>query len=1057
MADFDFILSNRLEILYNSFKQIAFDRSHPFKKRIVIVYGPAMKNWLMLQMANDLKISFGLEIIYLNEAFEKLLSLFTKPKQPIPTSLQLSFSIEKIMRENKERLLEEFELENASRRKIDKKLVSISQQLTQTFKEYGRFCPKLIAEWEKSSCNWKQSIWNSLNKNWTYPIAAFQQECDFKQNCEIHFFSISYITPSEFQFLQKLSSNNSVYYYLLSPCALFWSDMRKDLEDRNSLLANFGRIGREMARQIEESEANTIGCYVLPNHSVQKEDDLYLNEDIHFIETNSPLTLLHAVQSDLILMRNLEGVEKIPIDGGTIQLHVAPNKRREIEILYHNLLAILDKNPSIHPGEIIVMAPKISEYLPYIQSIFGSSDSLLKFQILDLGLESQGEMGRGLFKLFALSESRWEVKDVLELFDIPAFQRKYNFSLADLEMIKQWIEKTAIRWGENVHHRNELLKRFSCNNSLVEESSAGTWEHGFTRLLMGLTMISEYPETEFSETELLGKWIQLIHQLRDDLDPLSNQSEMTIEEWVNYLNCLIETYFQPDFEDPFSKDEFYALKDQFEVIRKVKIEGTFPFISIKTRLTQLLEQKGISFHENQLEGVQFCSLIPLRCIPRKVLALIGMDEESFPRYDFKPPMEEYIPTRIDQDRYLFLEMLHSTQDILLMSYIGYSKKENKELKPSLLIQELLSYLDRHYLMSAPHTFVHPFDSYDDAYFVENSVFNNYSMKDFNRAVSKRNQTPLSTSFNWVEVCPKETIPSTISIRDMSKLVKNPMKFYLNKGLEIYLETEEDRSFKDKENLALNGLDKFLLKKEGLSKPLDTLIYQAEQQGKLPFGQFKNVALNKIMAEMDEIKTRLKAHSISPVDLFSVELKLGCTEPTEIEQGQWVFPPLSIPFKENPLLIVGEISQITPKGLFCMGKNNLSDIWKIWPQFLVHQQLAQLYPDKFSSNLVLTDRLKTPIFKDSSLFLNQFLEYYSVCLKNISPLIPEWVPTILEGNVEGLDNKISQFFSGFRNDYQSLEAKWIFNKDSFPSSHKLIEIWKDRANHLLDPIVKWIDK
>ena len=71
-----FFFSNQLEILYHHLKQKLFaSEKPPLMRRLVVVYGPAMKNWLMLRMAQDpdLQIAMGVEIIYLHQAFELLL------------------------------------------------------------------------------------------------------------------------------------------------------------------------------------------------------------------------------------------------------------------------------------------------------------------------------------------------------------------------------------------------------------------------------------------------------------------------------------------------------------------------------------------------------------------------------------------------------------------------------------------------------------------------------------------------------------------------------------------------------------------------------------------------------------------------------------------------------------------------------------------------------------------------------------------------------------------------------------------------------------------------
>ena len=138
---------------------------------------------------------------------------------------------------------------------------------------------------------------------WTYPARALLRNGIPSTPFTVHFFSISFVTACEFAFLNRLSKHIPVYYYLLSPCAVFWSDIRSDrenaylqgywqkklgafspkvlqleelLRDRNPLLANFGRMGREMACQIEESQALTHAQYVLPQHVKALDEELFL-------------------------------------------------------------------------------------------------------------------------------------------------------------------------------------------------------------------------------------------------------------------------------------------------------------------------------------------------------------------------------------------------------------------------------------------------------------------------------------------------------------------------------------------------------------------------------------------------------------------------------------------------------------------------------------------------------------------------------------------------------------------------------------------------------------
>ena len=224
-----------------------------------------------------------------------------------------------------------------------------------------------------------------------------------------------------------------------------------------------------------------------------------------------------------------------------------------------------------------------------------------------------------------------------------------------------------------------------------------------------------------------------VHALRDDLAPLHDKSRMTLSDWVNYLHCLLENYFKPDMENQHSVSEFDELKGIFEVLRSSSAfipEARLTFTSVKARLLSLFENKGTIYREEHLQAVRFCSLMPLRSIPSRVVALMGMQEEAFPRATLRSSLNlmqengksDFCPLSADYDRYLFLEALHSAQDYLLLSYCGFSQQDNKELNPSLVVEELFSYSDSYYTIegskiSEKCRFKHPLDAFDPSYFI----------------------------------------------------------------------------------------------------------------------------------------------------------------------------------------------------------------------------------------------------------------------------------------------------------------------------------------------------
>ena len=228
-------------------------------------------------------------------------------------------------------LMNYLQMEVAPSPKMEKRLVGLSRHLATLFQDYGRYGTSLIEEWESDrSAGWQKQVWKALYRDgWISPVRLLKETPTPLENCEIHFFSLSFIARCEFDFLNRLALQTPVSYYLLSPCAVFWSgrtfqtkrqatlhafwerkgrkesqaiELEEYLRDRNPLLANFGRLGREMAYQIELSDSQAAAAYKLPSHVHEIDEELFLGEDLTFEETDQSLTLLHAIQADMLFI-----------------------------------------------------------------------------------------------------------------------------------------------------------------------------------------------------------------------------------------------------------------------------------------------------------------------------------------------------------------------------------------------------------------------------------------------------------------------------------------------------------------------------------------------------------------------------------------------------------------------------------------------------------------------------------------------------------------------------------------------------------------------------------
>lgn len=1129
----EIFFSNQLEVLYQQLKRDLFGcGGSPLSRRLVIVYGPAVKRWLELRFAEDVGVCFGIEWHTLGRGLDHLMGLVGE-ETAFPSLLELAVAIESELFA----VVEGFEALHPQDRddfaplvryltghakgslrgdltcRMEKRLIALSEQLARLFRDYGRFAPKMIAEWERPEYrSWQPKLWRQVVQR-RAPSRAFLQAAAKLYEAEreplgvtVHLFSISYLTESELTFLSAFARHTPVFHYLLSPCALFWSDIRTDREaarlgrvwqkkygsnsleefliDRNPLLANFGAIGREMARCIEESDAICRALYVLPESAEETDEESFLSDDIHFVE-GGPLTLLQALQADILLMRRPKGRRELGKEAAeSLSLHVAFNKRREVEILYNNILDAIRRDPNLKLSDILVMAPRIDDYTPYIESVFGGKESQLDYRILDLKAVGQSDLVQGFFQLLHLGESRWSAADLLQLFAIASFQRRHALSDADFQLIRQWTEQAGILWGEDWVHRDLLLLRRHCETGMEDPTDVGTWGYGIFRLLMGTTISCDADEAtetppcsfvDFTQAELMGKWINLLAALRDDLSLFEDRTVMSMPDWAGYLHSLLESYLQCDREDEKSCQEWDAC---LENIRLLESSGEFAkgsffsFLSVKAHLRTLFAERTVGQREGYLEAVCFCSLVPLRTIPAKVIAILGLYEGCFPRQDrhssFNLMMGNksagYHPSEVQSDRYLFLEAIHSTQEKLLLSYPCTSVEEGKENLPSLLVEELFSYLDNAY--SVDHKKIseaclirHPHDAFDPSYFErEKECCGQYP--DFLAAKSlqeplKKKRESFIDAFHQGEL---KQASRMLEVRQLSAAMRNPIKLHLNGSLGIYVETPEERRLKTEEEFVVTALDKSVMLRASLKEPIERVLYRAEREGKLPLGLFKTVAITRLRRESDAIEAHLQRHGLDKESLFSLTFCPARRTPERSKGGDWIFPAPKVMLQgKGEVTITGTIPHASPLGLVVIGKKSHKELWKNLPQLYLFCHASSLLKalggEEWKGQLLFSHTAQgvSVSHERVEVMLQRCVRYVLLAMEAFSPLLPDWIEPILEADEEGLERKMKSSFDSPYGSFVSKEVKWAMDKEHLPSAKAIIDEWREVAEELFSAV------
>jgi exodeoxyribonuclease V gamma subunit len=772
----------------------------------------------------------------------------------------------------------------------------LSQRIAAAFDRYLAYRPEVLLEWQSArGGDWQAQLWKALVRDepGSHPPALLRRLASEKPPLtglpeRISLFGISSLPPFYLRLVELVAQQLDVHLFLIEPTDQYWGDIQSrreqdrmlrdtgataedlHIETGNPLLASFGKVGRDFTRLVQDLEP--VDAPDLTEPPIRE-------------------TLLTHLQADIfeLVERPLGETEPLPADG-SIRLHCCHGPMREVEVLHDQLLDLLQHQPGLAPRDILVTMPDVEAYAPFIEAVFGAPDDerlAIPFSIADRSARSESGLADTFLRLLDLHGSRFTAPAVLALLDDPAVRKKFELESSDLEIIRDWIARTGIRWGIDAEHRGQLD---------LPAVSENTWRAGLQRLLLGYALpgdertlfagILPTREVEGALATTLGKFAAFAETVFTLVPPLSTPRQLN--EWEQTLRQLTRACFAD--ADDFS-DELRRLRDVFaqlgEIKRSAEFEELVPFEVLRAHLGTVLadSDSGFGFLAGQ---VTFCALKPMRAIPFKVVCLLGMNDGAFPRRDVVPAFDlvsAQNPRRGDRsqrddDRYLFLESLLSARETLYLSYSGLSPRDNSISPPSVVVSELLDYLSENYALSE-ETLVtkHPLQAFGAAYFRGDDRLFTYSAE--NARTSQRAHQPRENARAFTAAPLPKPGPewSTLQVSQVAEFFAHPAKFFARQRLRLNL-PDEVEPLEESEPFHLAGLERYRL-----GADLTELVLKggapgnhlpvARAGGTLPFGYEGSSEFHQIGRKAATLAERIRATVTgAPLPPLTLDLTLG---------------------------------------------------------------------------------------------------------------------------------------------------------------------------------------
>lgn len=978
-------MSHRCERLIDFLAERLTMAHAPLSERWILLPSLINKQWLMVELVKRLPghAIAGVQFLGWREAMLRSCS----GSAHIPDRLEIELRLAKIFLNEvppdaKEALEPVISWLRGGRsaRISERSLNALVRSLSRQISDAGFYGVEMAAPWQRKLYEMLMA-----DGSWSLPVQVMESASLPPQVCQVHLFCTDEMPAIGWDFL--ISQSQELSAYLFSPCCMYWEDTVSNserrfltkrlrlegftsssleafegyLRDTHPLLANWGRLGRETLQRLEQKSLQVVEAYD------EREEE------------PESLSLLQILQQDILFLRSANEIPyERKADDSSIQIVAAGSSRlREVQILKDNILRFLEKTKT-SMADILVLAPDIRLYESIIQFVFGAD---LPVRIAPVAVLPQNPYLQALQLFFSLSDRRWEVDAVLDLFENPSFQAKHRLTPEDLHWFRLWLKEAKVR--------GKL------------QSQRGSWHQGLHCMLSGLVYLlpDEEPlpriqSIDWGQAERLSLFIRLMDQLQKQALALQRKNH-TLEEWVGLLTGCASELFEPND----GEDELWgAFLRKLSKASSYFSSDLFAFALIRSVFEEDCQSATTTYQPLFIEAVHFSSLQPGAVRSARAIFLLGLDSEAFPRKEISSTLnwECKKPFDADRDHYLLLQALFSAQELFCVSYCHLSAHDGKTVEAALPVQELLQVIDAYYPLKAPSSLVavHPTQPFDMSYFQKQSPLRSYSMEAYRAASAP----PVVPSLFWPNAPlanrKKEVIEYDLS--SFALLARNPWKYFLQRRMGIYLKEENLFSELRQDDLTLAPYQEQKLLKLTLHDSVEEVL--SRHAHVLPAGAFGEWSKAQIQKKAAEWKAYLQKWGISEQAIFSICFTKECRSQRQIAPNRIEAPPIVISFEdgEQEVEIVGEVDLASESGLLTVDEPNLFGFLRHWPAFLAY---LTLFPSSPSIYSLKKGSCKTWNGIDPKSALSRWVQYALRAQDSLSPLISPWADAFLNQSFE----------------------------------------------------------
>ncbi|MEX2290479.1 MAG: exodeoxyribonuclease V subunit gamma [Mycobacteriales bacterium] len=698
-----------------------------------------------------------------------------------------------------------------------------AEHLRDLYRSYAAHRPRMLVDWaggddtdgagralDSEQC-WQAELWRRLRARLDAPSPAERLDGTCRTLREdpgcselperLSLFGATRLTTEQRAVLRALAEHREVHLWLPHPSPTLWDRLAGSPAPGSPAPGSPVPGSPVPGRRRDDRSALTIRHPLLASLSRDtRELQLLLGDvdDVHHPAGPGRGTLLGQLQT--AIRDDLPPQAGATADG-TIQVHACHGPARQVEVLREALLHLFEQDCTLEPRDVLVMCPDVESYAPLVRAAFGLPGQghpgqghpghRLRVRLADRSLQQTNPLLDTLANLLRLADGRVTASQVLDLAASAPVRRRFGLRDDDLERLRDWAARAGVRWALGSQQREAYA---------LQGVPQNTWDTGLDRLLLGVAADESEPawlglalpldDVDSSDIDLAGRLAELLDRLDGVLRRL--QGPQTVGTWVEVLGEALDLL--TDVPD----DDAWQLTQARRQLAEAAEHGQDALLRLAD-LRVLLAGRlaGRPTRANFRTGeLTVATMVPMRSVPQRVVALLGLDDGVFPRGGSvdgddvlqRDPCLGERDVR-SEDRQLLLDALMSAGDQLLLLYTGADPVTGANRPPAVPLGELFDVVRE---MVGDTTLAevltrHPLQPFDARNFDAARPFSH----DTGAFAGARAALQPRTSAGDFLTGPLPARPADVALRDLVAFLVHPTRALLAQRLGVHVPDRQD--------------------------------------------------------------------------------------------------------------------------------------------------------------------------------------------------------------------------------------------------------------------------